>query len=109
MSTQPQLCLVGGGMITRIQILPTLYYLQKQNVIGDIHVCALNSSPIRELQDDTTLAAAFPGQSFTPHPNPAKVRPDEMFPDMYKDVFSAAPTGSIAVVAVPDQLHYPVV
>ena len=109
MSNQPQLCLVGGGMITRIQILPTLYYLQRQNVIGEIHVTALNSPPIRELQDDPALAKAFPGQRFTPHPDPAKVKPDETFPDLYEDVFAAAPAGSIAVVAVPDQLHYRVV
>ncbi|MBN1556487.1 MAG: Gfo/Idh/MocA family oxidoreductase, partial [Phycisphaerae bacterium] len=109
MSDQPRLCLVGGGMITRIQILPTLYYLQKQNVIGEIHVTALNSPPIRELRDDPTLAKAFPGQGFIPHPDPAKVKPDEMFPDLYEEVFAAAPEGSIAVVAVPDQLHYRIV
>lgn len=109
MNSRPQLCLIGGGMITRIQILPSLYYLQRQGVIGEIHVCALNSPPIRELQNDPTLQAAFPGQTFVPHPDPAKVRPDETFPDLYREVFAAAPKGSLAMVAVPDQLHYPVV
>ena len=43
MNEKPQLVVVGGGMITRIQLLPTIYHLQREGVIGDIHVCALNS------------------------------------------------------------------
>jgi predicted dehydrogenase len=101
----PQVVLVGGGMITRIQILPTLYHMQREGVIGELHVCALNSPPLKELRDDPALAEGFPGQSFTPHPDPAKVAADETFPGLYQEVFQAAPAGSIAVIAVPDQLH----
>jgi predicted dehydrogenase len=108
MSTRPNLYLIGGGMITRIQILPTLYHLQHQGTIGDIHICALNTPPIRELQDDPALRSGFPGQTFVPHPDPATTGPEETFPDLYKEVFAAAPKGSVAVVAVPDQLHYPI-
>jgi len=106
MSSKPQVCIVGGGMITRIQLLPTIYHLQREGLVGDIHVCALNTPPIKELQEDATLKRAFPDQSLTPHPDPAKVEPSEKFPDSYKKVFAAASKGSIAVIAVPDQLHY---
>ncbi|MCK4624920.1 MAG: Gfo/Idh/MocA family oxidoreductase [Phycisphaerae bacterium] len=106
--TLPQVTFVGGGMITRIQLLPTVYHLQRAGVVGDIHICALNAAPLAELANDETLKNAFPGQSFRPHPDPAKVGADEKFPDMYKEVLADAPRGGIAVIAVPDQFHYAV-
>ena len=105
---KPQVIVVGGGMITRIQLLPTLYHLQREGLLGEIHICALNTPPLKELQDDAGLRAAFPRQSFVPHPDPFRVSPKEMYPDIYKEVFAAAPAGSLAVIAVPDQLHYTV-
>ena len=59
MSKKPQVVIVGGGMITRIQLLPTIYHLQRENAIGDIHLCALNAEPIKEIQNDETLKKAF--------------------------------------------------
>jgi len=105
-NTAPRVTVIGGGMITKIQLLPTIYQMQREGVVGEIHINALNAPPLAELQADPTLAKAFPGQSFTPHPDPAKVSAKDMFPDMYKDVLAAAPKGSIAVIAVPDQFHY---
>jgi len=95
-------------MITRIQLLPTVYHLQRQGLVGEIHICALNAEPIKEMQADSTLARSFPGQDFVPYPDPAKVDPQEKFFDLYKEVLAAAPRGSVAVIAVPDQLHYPI-
>ncbi len=108
MDFKPQVIVVGGGMITRVQLLPSMYQLQREGLIGDIHVCALNTPPLKDIRDDEMLQKAFPGARFTPHPDPAIVKPDEMFPDSYKAVFAKAPKGSIAVIAVPDQLHYPI-
>ena len=108
MSDKPQVTIVGGGMITRIQLLPTVYQLQREGVVGEINVCALNAAPLVEMQSDATLTGAFPGQSFVPYPDPVKVDADERFPDLYKEVLAAAPRGSIAVIAVPDHLHYPI-
>ncbi len=104
----PRVTVVGGGMITRIQLLPTLYHMQRQGEIGQIDVVALDAPPIVEMQQDPALKKGFPGQSFVPHPDPAKVKPDRKFPELYKEVFAEAPRGSIAVIAVPDQLHYPI-
>ena len=105
---KPQVAVVGGGMITQVQILPSLYHLQRQEYIGDIHICALNSAPLKTLAADESLARAFPGQSFTASPS-LDTDPNEMFPDSFKELIARLPKHSIVVVAVPDQLHYRVV
>jgi len=109
MTASPQVVIVGGGMITRVQLLPSVYQLQRDGVLGEAHVCALDTEPILELQNDPTLLRAFPNQNFVPYPNPADVSPGQKFPELYKEVFAALPAGSIAVIAVPDQLHYRIV
>lgn len=105
-SRETQVTLIGGGMITRTQILPTLYHMQRHGQVGDIHVCAINVAPIVELRDDPSLRAAFPGQGFTAYPDPATTPATATFPELYREVLAAAPRHSIAVVAVPDQFHY---
>ncbi len=105
-STKPQVTVVGGGMITQIQLLPTVYQMQREGVVGEIHICALNTPPLKAIQDDPALTRAFPGQSFTPHPDPATTSPDEKFPDMFREVLAKAPKGGICVIALPDQLHH---
>lgn len=102
----PRVTIIGGGMITKVQLLPTIYHLQREGVLGEIHINALNAPPLADLQNDATFKRAFPGQSFVPHPDPAKVSAKDVFPNLYKDVLAAAPKHSIAVVAVPDQFHY---
>jgi len=103
-----QITLIGGGMITQVQLLPSIYHLQREGIVGDIHICALDSPPLKELKSDSTLQNAFPGQDFIAYPDPDKVGHKEKFPDLYKQVLADAPKGSIAVIAVPDNLHYPI-
>jgi D-galacturonate reductase len=105
-NTLPCVTVVGGGMITRIQLLPTIYHLQREGLLGDIHICALNAQPLAELQSDPALKRGFPGLSFIPHPDPAKVSASQTFPNLYKEVLASAPKGGIAIVAVPDQFHF---
>ncbi len=103
---KPAVTVVGGGMITGMQLLPTLYHMQRSGQIGPISVCALDSPPIKALQGDAALVRGFPGQSFAPYPDPSKVRPEEKFPDLYKQVIARMAPRQVVVVAVPDQLHY---
>ncbi len=94
-------------MITNDLILPCLYHLQR-SIVGDIHICALNTPPLQALKDNPELAEAFPGHGFTPHPGldgPA----DQNFPDRYKEVLAGMSPRNAVVVAMPDQLHYEVV
>jgi predicted dehydrogenase len=105
-SEKPQVTIIGGGMITEIQVLPVIYYMQRSVLISDIHICALDGGRLAELEAAPVLAKAFPGQSFIPHPDPKKVDPKKRFPDLYKEVLADAPQGSIVIIATPDQLHY---
>jgi len=94
--SRPQVLIVGGGMITQDQILPSLSYLQRQRRIGEISVCALSFSTIRD------LARAFPDQPFRSWPD-ADGPPQ---PELFRQAIAALPPRQIVVVAVPDQLHY---
>jgi predicted dehydrogenase len=100
--------IVGGGMITNDLILPSIYHLQRTGVVGDIRVCALNTPPLKALKENPDLRQAFPGQGFTPYPA-LDAPPAANAPELYKQVLAATAAYQAAVVAMPDQLHYPVV
>jgi predicted dehydrogenase len=102
----PVVTVVGGGMITHDQILPSLWQLQRQGAIGEISVCALNGKPLRELAASATLRRAFPGFEFTPYPAFDDDRPQ---PDLFREVIRRMPARNVVVVAVPDQFHYDVI
>ncbi len=95
-------------MITQVQILPSIYQLQRMGQVEDIRICALNSAPLKELAEDHTLKKAFPGQKFTPYP-PLQTNPEQKNPELYKKVLKDMPPQSIVVVAVPDHLHYQII
>ncbi len=96
---------VGGGMITHDQILPSLYHLQRQGAIGQISVCALNARPLRELAESERFARAFPGQSFVPFPS-LDTDPDAPHPALFRQVIANMPPRNLVVVALPDHLHF---
>lgn len=104
MTAKPQVCIVGGGMITQVQLLPSFYQLQRLGIVGDIHICALNSAPLNALAQDPELKKAFPGQSFHAYPS-LTTGPAEAFPEKFKEVIAKMPRHNIVVVAMPDQLH----
>jgi len=96
---------VGGGMITHDQILPSLYHLQRQGAIAQIAVCALNARPLRELAESARFARSFPGQSFVPFP-PLDADPDAPHPALFREVIEKMPPRNLVVVALPDHLHF---
>jgi D-galacturonate reductase len=103
-----EVTVVGGGMITNDLILPSLYHLQRTGVIGDIKVCALNSSPLKALKTSKEINEAFPGQDFTAYPDVNEPE-EKKFPELYKKVLAGMKPRNMVVVAMPDQLHYSVV
>ena len=100
--------IIGGGMITHDQILPSIYHLQRLGRVGRIRVLALNSAPLRTLAEAPHLAEAFPGQGFEPLPA-LDEPPERTFPDLYKDAIARQPRYQLVVVAVPDHMHDPVI
>lgn len=109
MNEKPMVTVVGGGMITQTQLLPTLYHLQRTGQIGPIRCCALDAGPLKAMQEDPALVNGFPGQSFIPYPDPAKVGLKDRFPSLFQEVIAQMPPRNIVVVAVPDQLHFDVI
>jgi predicted dehydrogenase len=103
-----EVSVIGGGMITNDLILPSLYHLQRTGIVGNIKVCALDSSPLKSIKSSREILEAFPGQDFMPFPS--LTEPEELkFPELYKEVIAGMKPRQMVVVAMPDQLHYPVV
>ena len=51
----PQILVVGGGMITHDQLLPSLYHMQRQRRIGEIGVCAVRGKVQARLSGENSL------------------------------------------------------
>jgi D-galacturonate reductase len=98
--------ILGGGMITEMQILPSIYHLQRLGLIHNISICALNSPPLKRLAENETLKNAFPGHSFTSFPDFTSVSPRVNFAELYKKVIDDMPPRNIVAIALPDQLHF---
>jgi predicted dehydrogenase len=107
MSNKPQVTVVGGGMITHDQILPSLYQMQRIGRIGDITVCASRRQTVEALAKAEGIARAFPGHSF--HTFPEAGDSAKAQPELYRSVIESMPPRQIVIAAVPDQLHYDVI
>lgn len=100
--------IIGGGMITFDLILPSVYHLQRTGYVNNINVCALDSPPLKALKNSEEIKEAFPGQDFESYP-PVSEPDEKKFPDLYKKVLEKMKPRQVAVIAMPDHLHYPVV
>ena len=101
--------IVGGGMIARSQLLPSMYHLQRLGRIGSVKVCAQHGSTLKKLAEADNLQEGFPGHSFEPHPNYSSGDLDAAHPDLYREVLASQPPRQLAVIATPDHLHYPII
>jgi D-galacturonate reductase len=97
-------CVIGGGMITREQILPSLYHLQRLGQVGEIDVCAQHGRTVLALRDAPKLAQAFPGHGFRAWPGSGD--PEEAHPKLYETVLASLPARSLVVIALPDHIHF---
>ncbi|MBK7713083.1 MAG: Gfo/Idh/MocA family oxidoreductase [Bacteroidales bacterium] len=95
-------------MITYDLLLPSVYHLQRTGFINSIKVCALDSAPLRSLKNSKEILEAFPGQDFEAFP-PVTEPENNKFPDLYREVIAGMKPRQLVIVAMPDQLHYPVV
>jgi predicted dehydrogenase len=102
---KPEVLVVGGGMITHDQILPSLFQMQRDGVIAGISVVAQHRRTVQKLQEASIWADAFPGQTFRAYPETGETPQ----PNLYQEVIGSTAPGGIVVAAVPDQLHFSVV
>jgi len=109
MNSKPEVLIVGGGMITCDQILPSIYHLERIGAVGDVSVSALTGDVLRTLAENETIKEAFPDHSFTAYPDFTQEGSDVPQPNLYKEVLAGMAPGNLAVVAVPDQLHYSII
>jgi len=107
MSYQPEVTIVGAGMIVHDQLLPSLYQLQRLGRIGKITVCDARRSAVEALAKAEGIVKAFPERSFRGLPDSGD--PATPQPDISRKVIEAMPPRQIVVAAVPDQLHYSVI
>jgi predicted dehydrogenase len=97
--------IVGGGMITHDQILPSIAHLRRLGEVGRIVVAARHTTPLRALQASPDLQGAFPDLEFTPFP-PLSEPSDRSFHDAGATVIARQEARQIVIVAVPDAAHY---
>ncbi|MDX1358655.1 MAG: Gfo/Idh/MocA family oxidoreductase, partial [Clostridia bacterium] len=92
---------VGGGMISREVILPTVFQEQKYGRVGNISISSLTGDIIEELQ------GMFP--PFKGYPDPKEHGTTTPYPDMFKQAIADLPENSVVIVATPDHFHTPVI
>lgn len=100
--------IIGGGMITHDQILPTVYHLQRTGHLNDITVSARRVSTLQTLADNEQIRAACPDQQFRAAP-PLDAPADKLHSEAYKEVLAGMSPRQAVIVAIPDQDHYRVV
>lgn len=105
---KPDTLVVGGGMITAELILPSLYQLQRRQLLGEITVCALSSGPLRALAENEDIRQAFPDCSFKAEPSLSEPE-EKTYPVLYESLIGRMEPRQLVVVAVPDQVHYSVI
>ena len=109
MNRKPDVLIVGGGMITADQILPSIYHLQRRGKVGDITVTARTAKTIRALAENQTLKEAFPQSGFTAYPDYTKEGADIPQPNLYKELLAKMTPHHLVIVAVPDQFHFDII
>lgn len=100
--------LIGAGMIAHDQILPALLQMRREGAIGEVAVCSQRNRSVEALARAPALRRAFPDVAFRAVTDPS-ASPDEPRPEHYKRALAGLPERSVAVVAVPDQLHREIV
>ena len=86
--------IIGGGMITHDQILPSFYQLQRLGLVDEIAICARHDQTLHALAGSQPLRDAFPGQSF------------RSCVGLYREVLARIPARNLTVIALPDHLHF---
>jgi len=88
--------LIGSGMYATEVILPSLYQLQREKLVGKIGVSSLNIKNVDKLSKNQLLKEAFPSQTIDKYAST-------------KDSISALEPNQLVIIAIPDHLHYEII
>ena len=105
--SKPGVCIIGGGMITQVQILPAFYQLQRLGLVGEIRICPGQRSvagPGRRSRPAKGVSGAV-----VPGPSVVGNRPGREAARVVSGRDPRMGRGNIVVVAMPDHLHYLVI
>jgi predicted dehydrogenase len=94
--------IVGGGMIVHDQILPSFLQLQREQVVERITIVSQRASTVQRLSAAPIWPQAFPDGRFDTFPKHG----NEPQPELYKELLAKAEPGGLAVIALPDHLHF---
>jgi D-galacturonate reductase len=100
--------IVGGGMITHDQILPSIYQLKRLGAVDKIDVCARRNASLRALKSSAELSRAFPDMDFVPHPMFTEP-PDRVHEDVGHRLIASMAPRQLVIVAIPDAAHFDMV
>lgn len=98
--------IVGGGMITADQLLPSAYQLQRLGIVDQIIVANRHVNTLKQLANNQNIRTAFPSQSFTAIPS-LESADDAFDPDAALKAIDALRPRQAVILALPDQVHYP--
>jgi D-galacturonate reductase len=98
----PQVLVIGGGMITHDQILPSLLHLRRRGEVAAIDVVAQHRRTVERLKSAPVWQRAFPHQDFAIAPTEG----DDPQPKLYREFLGRLAPRQLVVVATPDQLHF---
>ncbi len=98
----PPALVIGGGMISREVILPTLFQLQRQGVVDEVTVCTRRAETVARLRQE------FPRRRFIAYPDAAAGDP-EADPHGWRRFLAGAQPGTAVLVATPDHFHTEIV
>ena len=93
-------------MIVHDLILPAAYHLQRLGYVKNITVCGTRVSSLQSLKNNVNIKDAFPGHDFIAYPSPESGPKQQN--DLYKKVLAAMDPYQAVIIAIPDQIHYPV-
>ena len=100
------LTIIGAGMIVNDLLLPSALQLKRLGIIDDITVCDMRVSALKALKESKELREAFPDQDFNTCPDISEE--DSNDTELYKKVLAKKEPYGAVIIALPDQLHYPV-
>ncbi|MDQ6666118.1 MAG: hypothetical protein M3Z23_17190, partial [Acidobacteriota bacterium] len=97
MTGKPEITIIGGGMITLDQLLPSVYQMQRQGRVGEIRVCASRGKTVAALARAEILHQAFPGQSFEAMPGilDQSGDPEVSHPELFREAIARMPPHNI--------------